>query len=125
MRPLRSNQAHYRLRCAKCRWRNQKQTNVLTASTIILTRIYKLHLGVKASPKSLKTTAKPTSRFWKESDYAVNLTHSPYKMMGADIMGLRDANLMIKGFFEVNHMAVHYNYANRIDSRLGVELETD
>lgn len=63
--------------------------------------------------------------FWKESDYAVNLTHSPYKMMGADIMGLRDANLMIKGFFEVNHMAVHYNYANRIVSRLGVELKTD
>lgn len=55
--------------------------------------------------------------------YAVKLTLTPWKMVEADVVALRDAGFSDADILDINQVTGYYAYVNRLADGLGVELE--
>ena len=55
--------------------------------------------------------------------YAIKLTKTPWEMVEADVIALRDAGLSDAAVLDINQVASYYAYVNRLADGLGVELE--
>ena len=55
--------------------------------------------------------------------YAVKLTKTPWEMVEADVIALRDAKFSDAAILDINQVTGYYAYVNRLADGLGVELE--
>jgi len=55
--------------------------------------------------------------------YAVKLTLTPWEMVQADVVLLREAGFSDADILDINQVTGYYAYVNRLADGLGVELE--
>ena len=55
--------------------------------------------------------------------YAVKLTRTPWAMVEADVITLRQAGFTDAAILDINQVTGYYAFANRLVDGLGVELE--
>jgi len=55
--------------------------------------------------------------------YSVKLTHTPSKMIEADVVALRAVGFSDAAILDINQVTAYYAYVNRLADGLGVELE--
>lgn len=55
--------------------------------------------------------------------YAVKLTLTPWDMVEADVIALREVGLSDAAILDINQVTAYYAYVNRLADGLGVELE--
>lgn len=55
--------------------------------------------------------------------YAIKLTLTPWEMVEADVIALRDAGFSDADILDINQVTGYYAYVNRLADGLGVELE--
>lgn len=56
-------------------------------------------------------------------DYAYKLTLTPWEMVEADVLTLRDHGFSDRAILDINQITAYYAYVNRIADGLGVPLE--
>ncbi len=56
-------------------------------------------------------------------DYAIKLTKTPWDMVEADVVALRDIGFSDAAILDINQVTSYYAYVNRLADGLGVELE--
>lgn len=57
--------------------------------------------------------------------YALTLTRAPQRIVAADIDRLREAGLDDRAIHDLASVVASFNFVNRMDSGLGVELEAE
>ncbi len=57
-------------------------------------------------------------------DYAVKLTLTPWEMVAADVMRLRERGFSDSAILDINQITGYFAYVNRLADGLGVELES-
>jgi uncharacterized peroxidase-related enzyme len=57
-------------------------------------------------------------------DYALKLTRTPSRMAKEDVEALRRAGLTDLAVIDAAHVAGYFNFINRLNEGLGVELKT-
>jgi len=55
--------------------------------------------------------------------YVEKLTLTPWEMVEADVVALREAGFSDAGILDINQVTAYYAYVNRLADGLGVELE--
>lgn len=73
------------------------------------------------------------SKDWAQADisdadramlvYAVKLTLTPWDMVEADVIALREVGHSDAAILDINQVTAYYAYVNRLADGLGVELE--
>ena len=56
-------------------------------------------------------------------EYVEKLTLTPWEMVEADAIALREAGFSDSAILDINQVTGYYAYVNRLVDRLGVELE--
>lgn len=56
-------------------------------------------------------------------DYTEKLTLTPWNMVEADVIALRDAGFSDAAILDINQVTGYYAFANRLADGLGIELE--
>ena len=56
-------------------------------------------------------------------EYVEKLTLTPWEMIEADIVALREAGFSDSAILDINQVTGYYAYVNRLADGLGVELE--
>ncbi len=55
--------------------------------------------------------------------YVTNLTDNPGSMEESDFQGMRKSGWTDRAILDVNLVASYFNFINRVDNGLGVEIE--
>ncbi len=56
--------------------------------------------------------------------YAVKLTRTPWEMVEADVIALREAGFSDGAILDINQVTGYYAFVNRLADGLGVQLES-
>jgi len=56
-------------------------------------------------------------------EYVEKLTLTPWEMIEADVIGLREEGFSDSAILDINQVTGYYAYVNRLADGLGVELE--